>query len=388
MQFNYVIILKLLLLFGSATAQIKGITSDYLKEIGESNGPCDAYCFKMLKPMLPTIEETKIQLNFYEDFIRSKNEQILALKRKLANFQTNAILYNERIKQKDELIMLLQQRTCSDNNSNKKSGKRAGLLEAKKNETIEVSKESNFNSSNQMEADSIGNETRDVFTFQASNFSYANQTEGLQIEELPLNCLGYENSSDFNEIMVPNVGRLQVLCNESGWTVILNRFDGSENFYRNWFDYRKGFGNLQREFFIGLEVLHQMTTYQRYELHIELTDFQNNVRKANYNNFIIGSEEDAYKLKDLGSYEGDLGDALPYNIGQKFTTIDSDNDKWPEGNCAIYYSSGGWYDRCANSNLFGKFFHSEVENKQGIWWYRWKGYKTLRAVKMMIRSRD
>ncbi|KAH8370951.1 hypothetical protein KR093_005618, partial [Drosophila rubida] len=149
------------------------------------------------------------------------------------------------------------------------------------------------------------------------------------------------------KINVPNVGDLNVLCEED-WTVVLQRFDGTEDFNIGWSNYTEGFGDLEEEFFIGLEALHQMTTSERYELRIELMDFYDNVRDANYNNFIIGSKKDDYNLKSLGSYTGTAGNALQYNLGEKFTTIDRDNDDWPDGNCADYYGGAGWYAWYAN----------------------------------------
>lgn len=42
------------------------------------------------------------------------------------------------------------------------------------------------------------------------------------------------------------------------WTVILNREDGEINFYRNWMEYKNGFGNVLSEFWIGLEKLREV----------------------------------------------------------------------------------------------------------------------------------
>jgi len=50
----------------------------------------------------------------------------------------------------------------------------------------------------------------------------------------------------------------------AGWTVIQKRLDGSVDFYRNWTEYRRGFGQPEGEFWLGNERIHQLTDQGKY----------------------------------------------------------------------------------------------------------------------------
>lgn len=57
---------------------------------------------------------------------------------------------------------------------------------------------------------------------------------------------------------------IQVFCDHTtdggGWTILQRRMDGSENFNRNWNDYKMGFGQLHREHWIGNENIFRLTS--------------------------------------------------------------------------------------------------------------------------------
>ena len=73
-------------------------------------------------------------------------------------------------------------------------------------------------------------------------------------------------------------------CTADGiWTIIQKRFDGSVNFYRNWTDYKEGFGELNGEYWLGNDALHQITSNANYTLKIYLTGWDN-VTKYAYTN--------------------------------------------------------------------------------------------------------
>lgn len=129
-------------------------------------------------------------------------------------------------------------------------------------------------------------------------------------------------------------------------TVILRRMDGSIDFYRTWDEFKLGFGNSTGEFFIGLDRLHQLTNSGPYELLVILEDWQNERRYAKYDHFVVGSEQEQYMLHSLGRYSGTAGDDFTYNLGQKFTTIDRDNDLHGSANCAVLYRGAWWHRAC------------------------------------------
>ncbi|XP_068132312.1 fibroleukin [Hyperolius riggenbachi] len=187
-----------------------------------------------------------------------------------------------------------------------------------------------------------------------------------------------------------------------GWTVVQSRQDGSISFNRTWDDYKKGFGNLTGEFWLGNDKMHLLTKSSNMMLRIELEDFKGVKEFATYDQFYVGNEYLKYRLSVSG-YSGTAGDALhfsnQYNHDQKFfTTPDRDNDRYPSGNCGTYYSSGWWFDACMSANLNGKYYKNEYKGvRNGIFWGTWKGVneehinsfrQTFKTVRMMMRPKD
>ncbi|XP_052070963.1 ficolin-1-like [Mytilus californianus] len=166
-----------------------------------------------------------------------------------------------------------------------------------------------------------------------------------------------------------------------GWTVIVRRVDGSENFNRNWHTYERGFGNLKREFWIGNSVLHSLTTNGNCEVRVDLTNFKGEKRFAKYSSFTVGNSASKYKLS-VGGYSGNAGDSLSKHNGLAFSTPDSDNDTYPKGNCAA--TSGWWYYACDNVSLT-KYYNKK---SSPIEWEQWKGSGfSIKYAVMMTRPK-
>lgn len=158
-------------------------------------------------------------------------------------------------------------------------------------------------------------------------------------------------SSGVYDILIPSYSDqpFKVACSADfgcgNWTVILQRKDGSENFYRNWTEYQAGFGNLSGEFFLGLDKIHAITNDQPQELLIRLEDFDGEVRFASYDAFAIGDESELYRLNTVGKASGNAGDSLTFHHGLPFSSRDKDNDMGA-GNCAVDCHGGWWFKEC------------------------------------------
>ena len=59
-------------------------------------------------------------------------------------------------------------------------------------------------------------------------------------------------------------------------------------------------------FYLGNNALHLLTLKRSCDLRIEMTDFDNTKKYAEYKDFKVGYEKDGYKL-NLGKYSGNAG---------------------------------------------------------------------------------
>ncbi|XP_065161406.1 angiopoietin-related protein 2 isoform X2 [Atheta coriaria] len=191
---------------------------------------------------------------------------------------------------------------------------------------------------------------------------------------------------------------LKVFCEqeiaEGGWTVIQRRDDYGdprENFNRDWSDYKNGFGDPGKEFWLGNENIYMLTNNEEYILRVELEDFEGNKRYAQYSHFKIYSEAEYYKL-EIDGYEGNAGDSLndPWygSNNSPFSTYNRDNDR-SSLNCASMLKGGWWWKSCGRG-LNGLYLNDpqDLTARQGIVWFRWRGWDyTLKKASMMIKPK-
>uniref|UniRef100_A0A182N7H3 Fibrinogen C-terminal domain-containing protein n=1 Tax=Anopheles dirus TaxID=7168 RepID=A0A182N7H3_9DIPT len=183
---------------------------------------------------------------------------------------------------------------------------------------------------------------------------------------------------------------MNLLCDmqsvDAGWIVVQNRFNGSESFYRNWKDYETGFGNLNGEFWLGLERISSIVNDGRHwEIMFWLKNYQGLKQYAKFERFSLGNATDGYQIHQMWRYSGNAGDSISRHLGMKFTTYDRDNDL-ASFNCAKKHRGGWWYHKtCVTSNLNGMY--GNTANEQFNSWITMKpiGWG-LEATRIMIRE--
>ena len=136
-----------------------------------------------------------------------------------------------------------------------------------------------------------------------------------------------------------------------GWIVIQrNKKNSQLSFDKNWREHEEGFGDLNKEFWAGLELMHTLTQRGQWEMRVGYQKNDKTWSYLHYNQFNVGSASEEYPLT-TGGFTGVGSDLFAYHNGMKFSTTDNDNDKNSGVNCAASHKNGWWYNSCYYINI-------------------------------------
>lgn len=215
----------------------------------------------------------------------------------------------------------------------------------------------------------------------------------------PPNCadihkLGHHTSGVYEAFVDPYTEPVPVYCDmttqNGGWTVIQRRDYKKRpyvNFDRPWSDYKKGFGDLNGEFWLGNHYIHYLTKGEPMTLRFEIVDSNGRSGFAEYDNVRILDEYHKYQLIVGQFIDGNIKDEVTSHNSTYFATPDEDNDRHPGRNCAETFFGGWWYDNCFRVNLNGLHVYPfDSKAIQGIYWgFRFPGGRRLQTAEMKLR---
>ncbi|CAC5410847.1 unnamed protein product [Mytilus coruscus] len=175
----------------------------------------------------------------------------------------------------------------------------------------------------------------------------------------PSECADILFNSDgvFNIYPKGNDNPVPVYCkleNGTKWTVIQRRTNGSVDFYKTWNEYKKGFGNVHGEYWLGNDVIHNISSNGRHKLRIFLGAENGTTYIAEYSTFRVGDENTNYLINVTGysgsadKYPRDHNDVRDPNCGL-YRIYPSDISGF-ETYCDMTTEGGGWLDN-AQQNM-------------------------------------
>merc|ERR1712241_148589 len=182
----------------------------------------------------------------------------------------------------------------------------------------------------------VSEETFDLVARQVEELSKLPESLKASVAQTYTNITANINSITREEFAAFQLSVARDTCktrfNEGLWVVVQQRgpFGNPENYFgRSMADYVRGFGDPNKEFWLGLDKLSQLTE-EGAKLRIELETFEGQNIFASYSSFRVEGEE--FRMEVAG-YEGTAGDPMRIDNGMAFSTMDQDKDQWT-GDCS------------------------------------------------------
>ncbi|XP_052087276.1 fibrinogen C domain-containing protein 1-B-like isoform X2 [Mytilus californianus] len=346
-------------------------------------------------------EQTNLKTTMLKDYSSKMKETKEGYDMKISDIIQN-LQANER-KVQEEMSEVYINLNASEANFNKKMTDLLSGFEQKQ-ESLKLAMLSEYLSklqvshgTNNKQIIELANDLKTQFANLSRNIKDELQTQKKDLEEWKTNLIeklndtlatqkykdcsymkGKNKPSGEYIIYPESLNGIQTYCDMTtdggGWTVIQRRIDGTTNFDRTWNEYKEGFGDVEKEYWLGNKYLNMLTTSGKYELRVDLVDTNNKKTYAVYKTFVVGDENSKFKLT-IGDYTGTAGNRMDYNNGRPFTTKDRDNDS-SSSNCATNNNYGPWWHKSC-SYVYLNLDLKKIKMK----WYNFKFIKAVMKIR-------
>jgi len=199
-----------------------------------------------------------------------------------------------------------------------------------------------------------------------------------------------------------NLEGVPIHCSDDGYIIVQDRplcGDEEYTFNQDWDTYKKGFGEMNKGYWLGLDIISKITKAYNFELVVEVESDGGGHYSSRYDSFVVSGEEENYRLS-VGEYTsgdspgsaGDMFGEVQSNSrtsnGGDFSTRKHDNDG-SEYDCAHEYGSGWWFQSCHVDNLNGPCPGEETYSKNIAATRTWRQISNntpgLRRTRMKIK---
>ncbi|XP_004699435.1 angiopoietin-related protein 3 [Echinops telfairi] len=386
-------------------------TKGQINDIFQKLNIFDKY-FDDLSVQTSAIQEEEMELRRTTSRLQSKNEEVknmsLELNAKLESLLVEKILLQNKVRGLEEqLTHLIQNQPEIQQHPEVTSLKTFVEQQDSSIQVLLQTVEEQYRQLNQQHSQirEIENQLKKTGVQESTEISVPSKTRAprntasLQLSEIknvqhdgiPADCTTIfkrgELTSGIYAIRPNNSQVFNVYCDvKSGnsWTLIQHRINGSQNFNETWENYKHGFGNLNGEFWLGLEKIYSIVKQSNYILRVELADWKDNKYYVEYS-FHLGNHETNYKLY-LVEIIGNIPNAIPEHKDLVFSTWDHKEKR--HLNCQEDYSGWWWHDICGEHNLNGKYIKPRSKTKserRGICWKPQNGRLfSIKSTKMLI----
>lgn len=165
--------------------------------------------------------------------------------------------------------------------------------------------------------------------------------------------------------------------------MLQRRVDGNVSFERPWEEYKRGFGDLEKNLWLGNDFIHRLTRTKR-EILFDMESVAGDKGFLLYRSFQVEGENSDYRMHISGYQNNTVGDCMRYHNGMKFSTSDRDNDLSDDLHCATFRNAGWWYKGCTACHLNGLYDFDDPWDR--IYLKKWNEITYLDKVQIKIRD--